>query len=97
MNALSQQEIQSLCRREHGWTFTAGKISRDWNFADFVTAMSFVNRVADFAEEAGHHPDIDIRYNHVTLSLVTHDAGGVTARDAKMAAQLNREFPPPQD
>ena len=93
MNALSQQEIESLCRREHGWTFTAGKISRDWKFVDFVTALHFVNRVGALAEQAGHHPDIDIRYNHVRLSLVTHDAGGVTARDAKMAAQLNREFP----
>jgi 4a-hydroxytetrahydrobiopterin dehydratase len=54
--------------------------------------MKFVNRVAEIAEEAGHHPDIDIRYNRVTLGLVTHDAGGITAKDAEMAARLGREL-----
>ena len=83
-----------LCQRERGWTFSSGKLSRDWKFVDFVAAMRFVNRVAELAEQAGHHPDIDIRYNHVGLGLVTHDAGGITARDAEMAALLNREFPP---
>ena len=54
--------------------------------------MSFVNKVAEFAESAGHHPDIDIRYNRVTLGLVTHDAGGITAKDAGMAARLSVNF-----
>ena len=49
--------------------------------------MRFVNRVADAAETAGHHPDIDIRYNRVRLSLVTHDAGGLTEKDFALAAQ----------
>jgi 4a-hydroxytetrahydrobiopterin dehydratase len=51
--------------------------------------MAFVNRVAQLAEQGGHHPDIDIRYNRVRLALVSHDAGGITARDLSMAAQLN--------
>jgi 4a-hydroxytetrahydrobiopterin dehydratase len=51
-----------------------------------------VNRVAEIAEDAGHHPDIDIRYNRVKLGLVTHDAGGITAMDAAMAARLGREL-----
>jgi 4a-hydroxytetrahydrobiopterin dehydratase len=57
-----------------------------------VQAMTFVNRVADLAEQAGHHPDIDIRYNRVKLALVSHDAGGITARDATMARRLSSEF-----
>ncbi len=60
-------------------------IRRTFTFADFRTAMAFVNRVADAAEAADHHPDIDIRYSKVTLALVTHDAGGLTARDTKLA------------
>ncbi len=55
-------------------------------------AMAFANRVADLAESAGHHPDIDIRYNKVRLGLISHDAGGITTRDAKMAARLGREL-----
>ena len=93
MKPLTEQEIAALCDREKGWAFRDGKISREWSFRDFVAAMAFVNHVAQVAEAAGHHPDIDIRYNRVLLGLVTHDAGGVTARDADMAARLNREFP----
>jgi len=54
--------------------------------------MAFVNRVATVAEEAGHHPDITIRYNHVVLALVSHDAGGITRRDAAMAAKISTEL-----
>jgi 4a-hydroxytetrahydrobiopterin dehydratase len=54
--------------------------------------MEFVNRVATLAETAGHHPDIDIRYNRVHLALVSHDAGGITQRDVNMANQLNQKL-----
>jgi 4a-hydroxytetrahydrobiopterin dehydratase len=56
--------------------------------------MAFVNRVAEIAEAAGHHPDIDVRYNHVLLGLVSHDAGGITTRDAAMASQLSKALVP---
>jgi 4a-hydroxytetrahydrobiopterin dehydratase len=55
--------------------------------------MGFVNRVAIMAEKADHHPDIDIRYNKVRLGLVSHDAGGITRRDAAMVAKLDEAFP----
>ena len=54
--------------------------------------MVFVNRVAALAESAGHHPDIDIRYNRVLLGLVSHDAGGITKRDTAMAGRIDSEF-----
>ncbi|MGH9597366.1 MAG: 4a-hydroxytetrahydrobiopterin dehydratase, partial [Edaphobacter sp.] len=57
-----------------------------------VEAMAFVNKVAASAEAAGHHPDIDIRYNQVALGLVSHDAGGITTRDIGMAGQIDRKF-----
>jgi 4a-hydroxytetrahydrobiopterin dehydratase len=57
--------------------------------------MAFVNRVAKLAEQAGHHPDIDIRYNRVKLGLVSHDAGGITARDAEAARRLSAGFDAP--
>lgn len=65
------------------WALDGGELVRTWTFPDFVAAMGFVNQVAALAESAGHHPDIDIRYNKVRLALVTHDSGGITSRDVE--------------
>ena len=92
MTPLSNSQIADFLTHEPLWCFTDGKLVRDWRFKDFVTAMDFVNRVAAVAEDAGHHPDIDIRYNRVRLGLVSHDAGGITHQDTSMAARLSREF-----
>jgi 4a-hydroxytetrahydrobiopterin dehydratase len=92
MKALSDAAIAEFLAQTPDWSLTGGKLVREWRFKDFVAAMAFVNRVAAVAEEAGHHPDIDIRYNRVLLGLVTHDAGGVTEKDAAMAARLSKEF-----
>jgi 4a-hydroxytetrahydrobiopterin dehydratase len=89
---LSDAELRDLLHELPEWAIEDGMLVRFWTFADFVQAMAFVNRVADLAEQAGHHPDIDIRYNRVKLALVSHDAGGITARDATMARRLSSEF-----
>jgi 4a-hydroxytetrahydrobiopterin dehydratase len=91
---LSERELHDLLAELPEWAIEDGQLIRYWNFKDFVEAMSFVNRVAALAEEAQHHPDIDIRYNRVKLALVSHDAGGITARDAKMARRLSVGFAP---
>jgi 4a-hydroxytetrahydrobiopterin dehydratase len=88
---LSDNEIQEFLRNHPEWALQDEMLVRFWSFADFVEAMAFVNRVARLAENAGHHPDIDIRYNRVKLALVSHDAGGITARDAGMAARLSAD------
>ena len=90
--ALTPADIEQVLHATPGWTLQDGKLTRDWTFKDFVQAMEFVNRIAALAESAGHHPDIDIRYNNVRLSLVSHDAGGITQRDANMARQINQKF-----
>jgi 4a-hydroxytetrahydrobiopterin dehydratase len=90
--ALSPAQIEEVLQTNHGWTMREGKLTREWTFKDFVQAMEFVNQVAALAEAAGHHPDIDIRYNRVSLGLVSHDAGGITQRDAAMARQINQKF-----
>ena len=92
MVKLEGEQMQEALRAAPGWTLNDGKLQREWTFPDFVAAMVFVNRVAQIAETAGHHPDIDIRYNHVTLGLITHDAGGITVKDAAMAAKLSTEL-----
>ena len=88
MKTLSEEKLKQLLEAEREWKLVNGALVRDWTFPDFVTAMQFVNRVAAMAEAAGHHPDIDIRYNRVRLALISHDAGGITERDADMAKRM---------
>ncbi len=90
--ALNATEVENALKTHPKWKLQAGKLVREWTFKDFVEAMSFVNRIAAVAETAGHHPDIDIRYNHVLLGLVSHDAGGITTRDLAMADHIDKEF-----
>ncbi|HXC96026.1 MAG TPA: 4a-hydroxytetrahydrobiopterin dehydratase [Edaphobacter sp.] len=90
--SLDESEIQEALKTHPAWKLQSGKIVREWTFKDFLEAMAFVNRVATLAESAGHHPDIDIRYNHVVLGLVSHDAGGITNRDIATATQIDKEF-----
>ena len=93
MKALTEAEIADFLGQEPLWMVAEGKLGREWRFPNFMEAMAFVNRVAMVAEDAGHHPDIDIRYNRVRLGLVTHDAGWITKRDADMAKRFSHEFP----
>jgi 4a-hydroxytetrahydrobiopterin dehydratase len=88
MALLTETEIREGLRRLPGWERHGKEIRRTWSFADFRGSMAFVNRVAELAETAGHHPDIDIRYSKVTLVLSTHDAGGLTARDFALAEAI---------
>ena len=71
------------------WTREGPAIQRTWTFADFKTAMIFVNGVAALAEKANHHPDVSIHYNEVTLRLWSHDAGGLTERDFRLARSID--------
>ncbi|MGE5749395.1 MAG: 4a-hydroxytetrahydrobiopterin dehydratase, partial [Gemmatimonas sp.] len=75
----------------HGWSRRGDALVRTYQFRNFSQAMEFVNRVAGLAESAGHHPDIDIRYSKVTLSLSTHDAGGITSNDVSLARAIDSE------
>jgi 4a-hydroxytetrahydrobiopterin dehydratase len=93
-NALNAAEIEEILKIHPAWKLQEGKLVREWTFKDFVEAMKFVNRVAEVAEAAGHHPDIDIRYNRVLLGLVSHDAGGITKRDSAMASTIDKELAP---
>jgi 4a-hydroxytetrahydrobiopterin dehydratase len=85
MSVLTPEVVQERLRSLPQWKLEGEEIVREFKFADFVEAMAFVNRVAEQAEKAGHHPDIDIRYNKVRLALVTHDKGGLTEQDMQLA------------
>lgn len=88
MAVLNVDEIREKLKFLPGWKLANGEIVRETTFKDFVAAVSFVNQVAAKAEAAGHHPDIDIRYNKVRLALVSHDAGGLAQQDFDMAASI---------
>ena len=90
MKPLSAAEIKQALAGIPGWRRRGRVISRRFEFADFKAAMKFVNAVARAAEKANHHPDIDIRWNQVTLALTTHDAGGLTEQDFALADQCDR-------
>jgi 4a-hydroxytetrahydrobiopterin dehydratase len=89
MSVLTEEVVQERLRSLPEWKREGKEIVRHYQFPDFAAAMVFVNQVAEKAETAGHHPDIDIRYNKVRLALVSHDKGGLTERDMKMAQALN--------
>jgi 4a-hydroxytetrahydrobiopterin dehydratase len=90
MSVLAPEIVQERLGSMPGWKLEGKEIARYYEFPDFAGAMVFVNQVAAEAEKAGHHPDIDIRYNKVRLGLISHDKGGLTERDMKMALALSR-------
>ncbi|WP_036481896.1 4a-hydroxytetrahydrobiopterin dehydratase [Myxosarcina sp. GI1] len=87
---LSKTEISQKLQQFPGWTQKNNKIVKTFEFKDFVAAVDFVNRLVEPAELAGHHPDIAINYNKVTVSLTTHDAGGITNQDFALAETISQ-------
>lgn len=90
MAKLNATQIKTGLKSVPDWKKSGSAISRTYQFKDFVAAIKFVNAVANLAEKAWHHPDIDIRWNKVTLTLSTHSEGGLTERDFKLAKQFDR-------
>jgi 4a-hydroxytetrahydrobiopterin dehydratase len=90
MAKLPAAQIETRLAAVPGWKKRNQTIQRTYQFKDFPAAIRFVNAVARLAEMAWHHPDIDIRWNKVTLVLTTHDAGGLTEKDFQLARKFDR-------
>jgi len=88
MATLSDDEIASALEGLPGWSREGDEIAKEYKFGDFVAAIGFVNRLADRAEAANHHPDLEIHYNRVRVALSTHSEGGITAKDTALAAEI---------
>ena len=88
MDTLNQEQIKAALADLGDWGCDGEALTRTFRFADFVHSIGFVEHLAEVAEERQHHPDIDIRYNKVTLRLSTHSAGGVTQRDVELAEAI---------
>ena len=89
MELLTEDQISAELTRTPGWTRDGSQITRTTEHGDFRGAMLFTGAVAYLAEQAGHHPDILIQWNRVTLTLSTHAAGGLTAADFSLARQIS--------
>jgi len=89
MEKLTQPQIEESLAELPEWSVNGELLQRTFSFDNFIGAMAFVNRIADLAEEMQHHPDVLIRYNKVTLTLTTHDAGGLTQNDFDFARAID--------
>ena len=89
MSALSKVEIQQKLKDTIGWSHAGKALHKKFTFKSFMAAIGFVNRIAEAAEKASHHPDIAVNYNLVTLSLSTHSEGGVTEKDFQLAKEID--------
>lgn len=88
MELLNAKEIAAELAKLAGWKLARKEIRKTFELADFAASMGFVVSVALLAEKANHHPDIDIRWNRVTLVLSTHSAGGLTQKDFILAGRI---------
>jgi 4a-hydroxytetrahydrobiopterin dehydratase len=93
MAKLSQQEIVQQLKTLDGWEYgDDSTISKLFRFKQFMDGIRFINQVAEIAEAADHHPDIHVNYTRVRFICTTHDAGGVTEKDFKLAREIDRAF-----
>ncbi len=90
---LSDREISQQLQTIPGWQLRDQRIEKTFKFNNFIEAIAFVNRLVTPAEFLGHHPDITINYNRVTLSLATHEVGGLSNLDFDLAQQIDRLIP----
>jgi 4a-hydroxytetrahydrobiopterin dehydratase len=92
MPALTVKQVSLHLRAVPSWSKRAQTIHRTYKFAGFLKGIRFVNRIARKAQKLNHHPDIDIRFDKVTLKLTTHDEGGITEKDFSVARQCDEFF-----
>jgi 4a-hydroxytetrahydrobiopterin dehydratase len=88
-NKLKPPQVQFFLAEVKGWQAKDDKLTKTFTFKDFVTAMEFLNKVAEIAEAEGHHPDFAVHYNRVDFTIFTHDVGGLSENDFIIAAKID--------
>lgn len=89
---LTEADVQEGLKELEGWELRDGRLRKQYTFRTFLRAIAFVNSMAYLAESAGHHPDITINYNRVTLRLITHSEGALTDRDFALAKEIDSKL-----
>ncbi len=92
LKVLSEAEVREGLAGLSGWELRDGRLRKRFQFRTFLRAIAFVNSVAYLAESAGHHPDITINYNRVTLRLITHSEKALTDRDFALAEEIEAKL-----
>ena len=92
MPALNTKQVSLHLKAVPNWSKRAKKILRTYKFEGFLKSVAFIDRIAKKAQKSNHHPDIDIRFNQVTLTLTTHDEGRITEKDFSLARQCDEVF-----
>jgi 4a-hydroxytetrahydrobiopterin dehydratase len=87
--ALNKEEIHQKLKKMEGWSLVGKSLQKKYNFKSFMPGINFVNKIAEAAEEAQHHPDITIQYSLVGINLSTHSEGGVTEKDFELAGKID--------
>jgi 4a-hydroxytetrahydrobiopterin dehydratase len=90
MSTLTDDELRDGLAGLPGWRREGNEIVRDYELPTFLAVIDFVQHIAALAEEANHHPDLDIRYNKLHVALTTHDDGGLTKRDLDLAGRIEQ-------
>jgi 4a-hydroxytetrahydrobiopterin dehydratase len=88
-DTLNDQSIDGWLQGRKGWSRSGKSLTKKYEFPSFRNSIIFVNRVAGLADDMDHHPDIDIRYSTVVITLTTHSAGGITDKDLKLAEGID--------
>ena len=89
---LTTKQIKASLKAVANWSQREQTICRTFKFEGFLNSIAFVNRITPVAQNLNHYPDIDIRFDQVTLTLTTHDAGGITEKDFSVARQCDEVF-----
>ncbi len=92
MSAMSKDEIRQTLKNMPEWSLAGNAIHRKFSFKSFLPAIAFVNRIAEAAEQANHHPDITINYSQVGISLSTHSEAGITQKDFQLAGAIDKIY-----
>jgi 4a-hydroxytetrahydrobiopterin dehydratase len=92
MAKLGESQIADRLKSLAGWQYKDGAISKLYRFKEFMDGIRFINRVAEMAEAADHHPDILVNYTRVTFTCTTHSEGGVTVKDFSLAEKIEKAF-----
>jgi 4a-hydroxytetrahydrobiopterin dehydratase len=92
MAKLSNDQIAEQLKSLAGWEYKDNAIRKLYRFKEFLDGIRFIDRIAELAEAADHHPDIHVNYTRVTFTCTTHSEGGVTEKDIRLANQIEREY-----
>ena len=92
MAKLSPEQITEKLKSLPAWERRGEAIAKQFTFKEFMDGIRFINRIAEIAEQMDHHPDMTVNYRRITFTLSTHDQGGITEKDIKLADAIEREF-----